>query len=90
MSGQKNEIIYQERLQSLAVLAFEVVESLLTDTETPIEIRLNTAFRIVEMCTTGTNQDIGQAIVMGIEKNARDIEKNAHELAYIETLLKKD
>jgi hypothetical protein len=79
----------QDKLQHLGSLALDVVESLLTDTEAPIDIRLSTAFRIVEMCAMDSSKEIGQTIINGIEQNARQIGKNANELATLETLLKK-
>ncbi|MCK5720690.1 MAG: hypothetical protein KAH84_12195 [Thiomargarita sp.] len=84
----QHRIACQEKLQDLGALALEVVEALLTDTETPIEIRLSTAFRIVEMCAKDSNKEIGQAIISGIEDNAKQIEKNACELATLESLLR--
>ncbi len=81
---------YQDRLRNLSVLAFDVVESLLTDTETPIEIRLNTAFRIVEMCAVDTRKEVGQAVIKNIEENALGIAKNAQSLTNIEEFLSKN
>ncbi|MDM8560109.1 hypothetical protein [Candidatus Parabeggiatoa sp. HSG14] len=80
--------VCQERVQRLANLALDVVESLLTTDETPINVRLNAAFRIFELCGTNTTDAMGKAIIQGIENNAREIEKNAHELSYLEALLK--
>lgn len=79
----KIESVCQERLQHLADIALDVVESILTDMEAPITLRLDAAFRIFELCNMSpkNNDDIGQAIVRGIEKNA-------NELAYIESLMK--
>jgi hypothetical protein len=84
----RSEAVCHERLQHLAAIALDVVETLLTDTETPVNVRLNAAFRIFELCNSDINHDMGQAIIQGIEKNARDIEKNAHGLSNLETLLK--
>ncbi|RKZ39147.1 MAG: hypothetical protein DRQ49_12335 [Gammaproteobacteria bacterium] len=85
-----NEPAYQDKLRRLGTLALDVVEALLTDTETPIDVRLNTAFRIVEMSSQGgaSKQEMA-VIIQGIENNARRIESNAHELAYIQTLIKR-
>jgi len=79
----KIESVCQERLQHLADIALDVVESILTDMEAPITLRLDAAFRIFELCNMSpkNNDDIGQAIVRGIEKNA-------NELAYLEALMK--
>ncbi len=79
----KDESVCQERLQHLANIALDVVESIVTDMEAPITLRLNAAFRIFELCNKPTQDtdDIGHAIVRGIEKNA-------NELAYIESLMK--
>jgi hypothetical protein len=82
--------VCQERVQHLANLALDVVESLLTTDETPINVRLNAAFRIFELCGTNTSDAMGKAIIQGIESNAREIERNAHELSYLEALLKDD
>jgi len=87
--NRPNEPVYQEKLRRLGTLALDVVEALLTDTETPIDVRLNTAFRIVEMCSQGGSKQEMAVILQGIEDHARRIESNAHELAYIQTLLKK-
>jgi len=88
MAESPKKTDYQERLRNLSVLAFDVVESLLTDTETPIEIRLNTAFRIVEMCAVDNRKEVGQAVIKSIEHNALGITQNAQNLAHIEELLK--
>ena len=88
-NNRNNDLSCQEKLQHLGNLALEVVEALLTDTETSIDTRLSTAFRIVEMCARDSNKEVGQTIINGIEQNARQIEKNANELATLETLLKK-
>lgn len=87
MPESKQELLYKERLQTLAVLSFDVVESLLTDTETPIDYRLNTAFRIVEMCTADIQKEVGQAVIRSIEHNASGIKQNAQSLAHIDQLL---
>ncbi|RKZ73347.1 MAG: hypothetical protein DRR19_31075 [Candidatus Parabeggiatoa sp. nov. 1] len=83
------EAVCHERIQHLASIALDVVETLLTDTETPINVRLNAAFRIFELCDANRDKsDVGRIIVDGIEKNARDINNNTHVLSYLETLLK--
>lgn len=84
----RTESVCHERVQHLAAIALDVVETLLTDTETPVNVRLNAAFRIFELCNADISRDMGQAIIQGIEKNARDIEKNAHGLSSVESLLK--
>lgn len=81
MKSRRYDSICQERLNHLAAIALDVVETLLTDTETPINVRLNAAFRIFELCGTDSSNELGQAIFNGIERNAR-------ELSYLETLLK--
>ena len=77
------ESVCEERLQHLAGIALDVVETILTDMEAPINLRLDAAFRIFELCNMSpkNNDEIGQAIVRGIEKNA-------NELAYLESLMK--
>ena len=78
----RNDSVCQERLQCLAAIGLDVVETILTDMETPINVRLDAAFRIFALCNTRSSvDDVGQAIVKGIERNAR-------ELAHLETLLK--
>jgi len=78
----RNDSVCQERLQCLAAIGLDVVETILTDMETPISTRLEAAFRIFALCDTRSSvDDVGQAIVKGIERNAR-------ELAYLEALLK--
>jgi hypothetical protein len=79
----RNDTVCQERLQCLAAIGLDVVETILTDMETPISTRLEAAFRIFALCDTRSSSvdDLGQAIVKGIERNGR-------ELAYLETLLK--
>ncbi|MDM8564827.1 hypothetical protein QUF74_04160 [Candidatus Halobeggiatoa sp. HSG11] len=79
----KVESACEERLQHLANIALDVVETIVTDMEAPITLRLNAAFRIFELCnkTPKGADDISQAIVRGIEKNA-------NELAYLESLMK--
>jgi hypothetical protein len=80
-NNRNNDLSCQEKLQHLGNLALEVVEALLTDTETSIDTRLSTAFRIVEMCARDSNKEVGQTIINGIEQNA-------NELATLEALLK--
>ena len=79
----KVESVCEKRLQHLANIALDVVESIVTDMEAPITLRLNAAFRIFELCNKSPQDkdDISQAIVRGIEKNA-------NELAYLESLMK--
>ncbi len=88
MSNVPNGSVCQAKLQNLGALALDVVESLLTDTETPIEIRLSTAFRIVEMCAMGSSKDIEKVIIGNIEKNAQNIQGNSNRLKSLEELLK--
>jgi len=80
----KNKTIYQERLNHLAVLALDVVEGLLTDTETPIDTRLNAAFRIFELSDTQVPKQLDNESTLDIIKG---IEKNADKLALLQTLL---
>ena len=79
----KVESSCEERLQKLASVALNVVETIVTDMEAPLTLRLNAAFRIFELCnkTPKNTDDISQAIVRGIEKNS-------NELAYLESLIK--
>jgi hypothetical protein len=88
MSNVPNGSVCQAKLQNLGALALDVVESLLTDTETPIDTRLSTAFRIVEICARGSNKEIEKVIIGSIEKNAQNIQGNANRLASMEELLK--
>jgi hypothetical protein len=89
----ENGQISQEQTEELVSIALQVLKSLLTDTETPIEIRLRVSLEIFEnFCATPNvnsgsgNNDEGE-LIRGLEKTAHDIEKNAHHLSYIETLL---
>ena len=79
----KVESVCEEKLQRLANVALDVVETIVTDMEAPITLRLNAAFRIFELCNKSPKKadDVSQAIVRGIEKNA-------NELAYLESLMK--
>jgi hypothetical protein len=81
----------QVRLNSLANTALDVIESILLDIEAPISIRLDAAFKILQMCGLSSSlskEMITPPILTEIEKNARNIEKNAQELAYLEALLR--
>lgn len=88
MSNNQNGVVCQAKLQHLGALALDVVESLLTDTETPIETRLGTAFRIVEMCARSSNQNIEKIIIGSIKENAQNIQGNSSRLESLEELLK--
>ncbi|MCK5522763.1 MAG: hypothetical protein KAI83_06470 [Thiomargarita sp.] len=88
MSNDPNGDVCQAKLQHLGSLALEVVEALLTDTETPIDTRLSTAFRIVEICAMGSSKDLEKVIVGSIEKNAQNIQGNSTRLESLEELLK--
>ena len=88
----ENGHIAQEQLEDVVSLALKVLKDLLLDTETSIETRFSIALRIFEMFGTdpsATSQKVAleEGIVRGVEKNAHDIERNAHRLSHIEALL---
>ncbi|MDM8567576.1 hypothetical protein QUF74_18255 [Candidatus Halobeggiatoa sp. HSG11] len=87
ITKQKNlkvEPVYQERLQHLANIALDVVETVLIDMEAPINLRLDAAFKIFELrniSPKNNDDDVSQTIIRGIERNA-------NELIYLESLMK--
>ena len=82
----QNESDYQKQQQYLTTLALDVIEDLLTDTETPINTRLNTAFHIIEWDNM-INNDIYPAIINSVESNKYKIKQNTDTLNYIKTFL---
>jgi len=56
----------------------------MVDCQTPIETRLQVAFRLFEIFGT----DNKELIMRGVEKNARRIKSNADQLSDIKNLLK--
>jgi len=86
-----NGEIVQEEIEEVVHIALSTLKSLMADYETPIDIRLRVALEIFELFGNNTNKNQmakEDGVLRGIEKNARDIEKNAHQLSYIETLIK--
>ncbi len=77
--------LYQERLNNLGLIALDVIESLLTDTETSIDVRLHAAFQIVEVYGGLDNIEDGvtQAISEKLKDNGKMIENNTKRLAEI-------
>jgi hypothetical protein len=80
------EITCQSRLNHIANTSLDVVESILMDVEAPITIRLEAAFKIFELCGLSQSRS-GKLLNQAIDRNARDIEKNAHDLAFLKALL---
>ena len=82
--------IAQDQIEEIVGIALEVLKSLLMDTESPIDIRLRVALEIFELFGTSrvSNVSHDDGVINTLEKNARDIEKNANKLSCIETLLK--
>jgi len=76
---------YHDRLQSLGAVAVDVLEYLITDMETPIDVRISAAFKAIELCGAkdAISMEIGKALAEGIQRNA-------NELSYIESLVKKE
>jgi len=82
--------IAKEQIEDIVSIALEVLKSLLMDTETPIDIRLRVALEIFELFGTNQASNVSHddGVLNTLEKNARDIEKNADKLSCIETLIK--
>ncbi len=82
----KSELLYQERLDKLGIIALNVIESLITDTETPIESRLKAAFRVLEVYESDkTGEGIVTAIHESVQCNKEMLTNNAERLEKIET-----
>ncbi|OAD19706.1 hypothetical protein THIOM_004644 [Candidatus Thiomargarita nelsonii] len=77
--------ICQEQLEEIVAIALESLKTLMVDCQTPLEIRLQVAFRLFEIFGT----DNKELIMHGVKKNARKIESNAHQLSDIKRLLKR-
>jgi hypothetical protein len=78
------DLLYQERLDRLGIIALNVIESLITDTETSIEGRLHAAFRLLEVYGSDKMEvGITKAISEGLQQNGEIIENNAKLLAEI-------
>jgi hypothetical protein len=88
----ENGGIVQTEIEEVVSIALSTLKTLMADYETPIDIRLRVALEIFELFSTNnTNTNPvphDEGVLRCLEKNARDIEKNAHQLSYIETLLK--
>ena len=88
----KNGGIIPEEIEEVVSIALSTLKTLMADYETPIDIRLRVSLEIFELFSTNnTNTNPvphDEGVLRCLEKNARDIEKNAHQLSYIETLLK--
>ena len=90
MSNQtklETDLFYQERLDNLGIIALNVIESLLTDTETSIDVRLHAAFKIIEVYGSDKMGDgITQAITESLQNNGKMIENNTKRLSEIGTI----
>lgn len=85
----KDGQISSDQLEDIVDIALKSLKNLMVDYETPIEIRLQAALRVFEIFGAGSGKSHSEEVVISfLEKNAHDIEKNAHQLAYLETLLK--
>ncbi|KHD11504.1 hypothetical protein PN36_09690 [Candidatus Thiomargarita nelsonii] len=80
--------ICQEELDEVVRLALESLKTLMVDYETPVEVRLQVALKIFDLFGGASRQNTPELVVRGIEKNAHEIENNAHQLAGIQDLLK--
>ncbi|MEN8216878.1 MAG: hypothetical protein ABFS56_11005 [Pseudomonadota bacterium] len=68
-------------------MALQNLKTLMVDYETPIEIRLEIAFKLFEIFGTESRAPSEEILAQGIEKNAHIIDGNAHRLSHIESLL---
>jgi hypothetical protein len=88
----KDGKICSDQLEEVVGMALQSLKTLMADYETPIEVRLHIALRLFEAFGSGGNDSNNKknddSIMNSLEKNAHDIERNAHQLQGIETLLK--
>ncbi len=84
----ENGKISQEQIEEVVGIASQNLKNLMVDYETPIEMRLEIALKLFENFNT-TNFRRKETVVHCLEKNARDIKKNAHRLSDIKALLDK-
>ena len=89
---EHGEIVQQE-IDEIVSIALSTLKTLMVDYETPIDVRLRVALEIFELFGTrhpNTNPvpHHDEGILRCLEKNALEIQKNAHQLSYLETLLK--
>ncbi len=84
----ENGKISQDQLDEVVSMALKSLKSLMVDYETPIEIRLHVALRVFEIFGGNNKGSNEEHVMRGLEKNAHDIERNAHQLSGIESLLK--
>ena len=84
----ETDLFYQERLDNLGIIALNVIESLLTDTETSIDVRLHAAFKIIEVYggSDKMGDGISQSIAEILKNNGQMIEKNMKRLTEIGTI----
>ncbi len=77
--------LYQKSLDNLGMIALDVIESLLTDTETSIDVRLHAAFKIIEVY--GESDNMGEGVTQSISEKLKDngkmIENNTKRLTEI-------
>ena len=87
---EDGKISHQE-VEEVVTLALKVLKDMMLDTEASIETRFSIALRLFEMFGRDSkpNQKIAleEGIIRTLEKNAHDIERNAHHLTHIEALL---
>jgi GTP cyclohydrolase II len=85
------ELLYKERLENLGLIALNVIESLMTDTETSIDVRLHSAFKVLEVFGSDHMGDgIAKAITDGLKNNGMLLEQNAECLKKMEIYKKEN
>jgi hypothetical protein len=70
-----------QRIQQITHTALDVVESVMTDVETPVSLRLETAFKFFEMFEVKPTDLTSKTVT-------QDFEINALQLAQLSALLK--
>ena len=87
---EDGKISHQE-VEEVVSLALKVLKDMMLDTEASIETRFSIALRLFEMFGRESKPNhkmaIEEGIIRTLEKNAHDIERNAHHLTHIEALL---
>ena len=89
----ENGEIVQQEIDEIVSIALSTLKTLMVDYETPIDVRLRVALEIFELFGTKHSSanpvsHYDEGVLRCLEKNALEIQKNAHQLSYLETLLK--
>jgi hypothetical protein len=84
--------ISDQEVEEVVSLALKVLKDMMLDTEASIETRFSIALRLFEMFgrenkPSSHKMALEEGIIRTLEKNAHDIERNAHHLTHIEALL---